>query len=103
MKTQEKVLQNLRRQLVKTIEERKAGQKHFEDKPYMERHLPPYLAQDIQGLMQARKTGHLVDCLEDEVYGSINSALYGGEITDEQAYYLRWKYLDMLPPGIEEI
>lgn len=34
----------------------------------------------------------ILDCLINEMYGSINSALYSDEITEEQAKYLRDKY-----------
>lgn len=97
------VVQQLRQQLETRLAERKAGKRHFTDKPYMEQNLPAYLDKDIHGLIQARKVDELVDCWEDEIYGSINAALCGKEITDEQAIYLRWKYLKMLPPDIEEI
>ena len=85
------------------LKNREEGKRHFEDKPYMERKVPAYLSQDIQRLIQARRGNSLIDCYEAEVYGSINSALYDGEITDEQAIYLRWKYLHMLPSDVEEI
>ena len=34
-----------------------------------------------------------LDCLYDDLYGSINAAQWGGDITREQADYLRKKYL----------
>ena len=34
-----------------------------------------------------------LDCLWDELYGSINANQWGWEITKEQADYLRAKYL----------
>lgn len=34
-----------------------------------------------------------LDCLSDELYGAINSNLWGGRINEEQADYLRKKYL----------
>ena len=34
-----------------------------------------------------------LDCLWDELYGSINASQWGWEITKEQADYLRAKYL----------
>lgn len=39
---------------------------------------------------------HFVDCLENEIYGSINRALINDRvITEEFAQYLRKKYLNM--------
>jgi len=35
------------------------------------------------------------DCLWGELYGSINSAFVDGDITEEQAWYLRENYLNM--------
>ncbi len=56
--------------------------------------LPLYLKKDIAALEEGIKTNsHLLDCLYNEVQGSINSAFYDNEITKEQADYLRRKYL----------
>ena len=61
-----------------------------------ENNLPPYLQHDINALIEGKKKQVLyLDCLFDEVYGSINSAYYDGCITKEQADYLRQKYLGM--------
>ena len=56
--------------------------------------LPPYLQKDINNLIKELKKNEstILDCLLDEVYGSINSALYDNEITKEEAEYLRNKY-----------
>lgn len=63
---------------------------------YWENNLPPYLQHDINALIEGKKKQVLyLDCLFDEVYGSINSAYYDGCITKEQADYLRQKYLGM--------
>ena len=63
---------------------------------HWENNLPPYLQHDINALIEGKKKQVLyVDCLIDEVYGSINSAYYDGCITKEQADYLRQKYLGM--------
>jgi hypothetical protein len=57
--------------------------------------MPRYLKDDISALVHGYETNStLLDCLYCEVQGSINSALYGNEITMEQAVYLRKKYLD---------
>ena len=63
---------------------------------HWENNLPPYLQHDINALIEGKKKQILyLDCLFDEVYGSINSAYYDGCITKEQADYLRQKYLGM--------
>ena len=63
---------------------------------HWENNLPPYLQHDINALIEGKKKQVLyLDCLFDEVYGSINSAYYDGCITKEQADYLRQKYLGM--------
>ena len=64
------------------------------DKYSFEYSLPKYLKDDIEALIIGRETNSTVlDCLWCEVYGSINSALYSYEITDQEAKYLRYKYL----------
>lgn len=55
-----------------------------------EKGLPGFLQKDIDNLIAENGP---IDCLLDEVYGSINSAYHGGEITKECAEYLRRKYL----------
>lgn len=40
-----------------------------------------------------------LDCLWGELYGAINSNLWAGLITEEQADYLRTKYLGMEKEG----
>lgn len=68
--------------------------KMFEE--YWESNLPPFLQHDIDALLEGKRKQVLyVDCLLDEVYGSINSAYYDGSISKEQADYLRQKYLDI--------
>ncbi len=68
--------------------------------------LPPYLRNDILALVEGYKTkSHLLDCLYNEVQGSINSAFYDNVLTKEQAAFLRQKYLyleygDVLDSGI---
>lgn len=59
--------------------------------------LPSYLQKDIEAYKKAVKENNLLD-IQDlwcEVYGSINSAQHGYEITKEVADYLRKKYLDL--------
>ncbi len=64
------------------------------DRSYLEVNLPPYLQHDIDALKVGLKQDiSYLDCLYDELYGSINSAEWDDEITHEQAAYLREKYL----------
>lgn len=56
--------------------------------------LPLYLTNDIQQLLLGIKNNDsLLDCMLDEVYGSINSAFWDGTITEKHAKHLRDKYL----------
>ena len=55
--------------------------------------LPPYLKKDITALQEGVKTNlRVLDCLYNEVQGSIHSAFYDNEITSKQAAYLWEKY-----------
>lgn len=63
------------------------------NKKYFEVNIPPFLQRDIDALVAAKERDDpFYDKYSDEVYGSINSALYSYEITKEQADYLRNKY-----------
>lgn len=65
-----------------------------EEKRYLEVNLPSYLQRDIDALAVGLIEKPLyLDCLLDEVCGSINSAEVDGLISTEQAIYLRKKYL----------
>jgi hypothetical protein len=56
--------------------------------------LPLYLKKDISALKEGwENNSGLLDCLYNEVQGSINSAFYDNELTKEQAVFLRRKYL----------
>ena len=56
--------------------------------------LPKYLGNDINVLLKGiKENSTLLDCLMDEVYGSINSAYWDGQISEEHANHLREKYL----------
>jgi hypothetical protein len=60
----------------------------------LERTLPRFLQDDIEALVKGYETNStLLDCLYCEVQGSINSALYGFMISEEEAIFLRKKYL----------
>jgi plasmid maintenance system antidote protein VapI len=64
------------------------------EKTYLESNLPASVEKAIKDLLQGEKDQVLhLDCLSDELYGAINANLWGGCITEEQAGYLRSKYL----------
>ena len=59
-----------------------------------EKYLPEFLQNDINALVEGRKNNSSVlDCLYSELYGSINSAYWGNQITEDEAKALRDKYL----------
>ena len=65
-----------------------------------ERTLPVFIQHDIKELVKARqeekttgKTCLHMDCLENELYGSINAAYYDKLISKQEGEYLRKKYL----------
>lgn len=59
-----------------------------------DKNIPKYLEHDINQLLEGIKNNScLLDCMQDEVDGSINNAQWSGEITNEQAELLRNKYL----------
>lgn len=61
---------------------------------YLEMNLPIYLKHDLDAFVNGYlNDSSLLDCLFGELYGSINSAEWDGEISPEQAMYLRDKYL----------
>lgn len=63
---------------------------------YFELGLPGYLQHDIDQFNKGLQTNDtLLDCMWCELYGSINSAFIDGEITEEQAWFLRSKYLGL--------
>lgn len=66
-----------------------------QERPYdLEIGLPDFLRRSIGSFCQGElEQASYLDCLYDDLYGSINSAQWGGEITKEQADYLRKKYL----------
>lgn len=64
------------------------------DKSYLEKNLPASVEKAIRDFEQGeRENSNLLDCLWGELYGAINANLYENRITDEQAKYLRSKYL----------
>ena len=67
--------------------------------------LPGFLQRDIDALLEAelqeKETGKKclhMDCLLDEVYGSVNAAYWDNLIDKETAEYLRKKYLGLDEP-----
>ena len=64
------------------------------DRSYLEANLPLDLQKAIKDYQEGleKKVSYL-DCLWDELYGSINANQWGGEISPAQADYLRSKYL----------
>ena len=64
------------------------------DKTYLETNLSPQLTKAIKDYEQGEKDNvSYRDCLWGELYGSINADLWASCITEEQAKYLREKYL----------
>ena len=61
---------------------------------YKEYGLPKYLNESIQAYMQGKDTS-IWDCLYCELQSDINVAEQEQEITSEQAWYLREKYLGL--------
>lgn len=65
----------------------------METKEYYEINLPGYLQHDLDAMKEG-KWYRMTACGE-ELYGSINCAFIDGDITEDHAWYLREKYLDM--------
>ncbi|WP_026199024.1 helix-turn-helix domain-containing protein [Desulfitobacterium hafniense] len=69
-----------------------AGQPNI--KTYLETGLSESVQKAIKDYLQGEKAQVLyLDCLWNELYGAINADLWAGLITEEQASYLRVKYL----------
>jgi hypothetical protein len=66
------------------------------DEDIFEMCLPEFLRHDIDALVEGYANpdkATILDCLYNEVQGSINSAMYGNYITEREAQFLRDKYL----------
>lgn len=64
------------------------------DRSYLETNLSAHLQKAINDYVQGEKDKvSYMDCLWGELYGSINADLWSGIISEEQANYLRTKYL----------
>lgn len=60
----------------------------------LEKCLPQYLEEDLKRLKEGIKNNDKnLDCLINELQGSINSAFVDGDITEEQCDYLYKKYV----------
>lgn len=60
----------------------------------LEKCLPEYLKRDLENLKDGLKNNsRYIDCLLNELQGSINSAFIDGDITEEQCDYLYRKYI----------
>lgn len=60
----------------------------------LEKCLPKYLEEDLKRLKECIKNNNkYLDCLRNELQGSINSAFVDGDITEEQCDYLYKKYI----------
>lgn len=65
-----------------------------QDRSYLETNLSAHLQKAINDYVQGEKDNvSYMDCLWGELYGSINADFWGGVISEEQANYLRAKYL----------
>ncbi len=65
-----------------------------DEKTYLETGLSESIQKAIKDYLQGEKEQVLyLDCLWNELYGAINADLWAGLITEEQAGYLRAKYL----------
>ena len=64
------------------------------DRTYLEKNLPASLDRALREYIQGEKDKvSYMDCLWGELYSAINSNQWSNAITQEQADYLRTKYL----------
>ena len=60
----------------------------------LEKCLPKYLEEDLKRLKEGIKNKvSYLDCLINELQGSVNSAFVDGDITEEQCDYFYKKYI----------
>ena len=60
----------------------------------LEKCLPKYLEEDLKSLKEGIKNKvSYLDCLVNELQGSVNSAFVDGDITEEQCDYFYRKYI----------
>lgn len=80
--------------LTMTVEQMRTPDGKPKDHSYLERDLPRSLRKALDEYVQGEKDRvSYMDCLWGELYGAINSNQWCGAITQEQADYLRAKYL----------
>ena len=67
---------------------------YFDESIELDFEIPSYLQENIENLIKARKEERLdIDCEEEELISNINRAWYSKDITENQAWLLRRKYL----------
>lgn len=77
-----------------TVEQRQTPDGKPGDRSYLEKGLPASLQKALDEYLQGeKKQVSYLDCLWGELYGAINSNQWSNAITQEQADYLREKYL----------
>lgn len=77
-----------------TLEHSQADNGKPKDNHYLELGLPASLDKALREYIQGEKDKvSYMDCLWGELYGAINSNQWSNAITQEQADYLREKYL----------
>lgn len=85
-------IENMLELQTETLESIKTGKPG--DKTYLEANLSMHLTKAIEDYKEGEKNKvSYLDCLWGELYGSINADRWSGCITEEQADYLRAKYL----------
>lgn len=83
-------IQNVNSDIVGFVKETEKNEK------ILEKCLPSYLEKDLQNLKEGMKNNvSYIDCLIDELQGSVNSAFVDGDISEEQCDYLYKKYIRM--------
>ncbi len=83
-------IQKVNSDIVSFVKETEKG------KEYLEKCLPSYLENDLKNLKEGMKSNvSYLDCLIDELQGSVNSAYVDNEISEEQCDYLYKKYIRM--------
>lgn len=80
--------------LTLTVEQPRQPDGKPKDRSYLEKDLPASLDRALREYLEGEKNNvTYMDCLWGELYGAINSNQWCNAITQEQADYLREKYL----------
>ena len=79
----------------KILNDKKKLKEDIKTSVMLEKGLPEYLGNDLIKLKEALKKDKcsILDCLVNELQGSVNSAFVDGDITEEQCDYLYDKYI----------